>query len=306
MNAGFYGLATESLESKYLRLEFLADAGPRVVRLMLAGSDENLLAQVPDLSVDTPFGKFFFRGGHRLWHSPESFPGSYIPDNEGLDVQRVTDGFLLHQPTEAPTGIQKSMEIHLDPGRPALTVHHVLQNNGTAPVELAAWAITQLPLGGIAILPQRAAPVDDEGLLPNRNLVLWPYTEWSDSRLVFHNDYLLFDAQARSTPCKVGYLNQAGWMGYLRGGILFVKRFQPQMGRPHPDFSCNAEVYGRDRFVELETIGALERLEPGDVTSHTESWELYPGLEQTRNVDQIRDMVRRLNFQDVLGTASQS
>jgi hypothetical protein len=39
----FYGLPTRIISNQHLWLEFLAGAGPRIVRLSLAGSDENLL-----------------------------------------------------------------------------------------------------------------------------------------------------------------------------------------------------------------------------------------------------------------------
>ncbi|MER3405907.1 MAG: hypothetical protein C4289_12725, partial [Chloroflexota bacterium] len=59
----FYGLPVQVLENQHLRLEFLAEAGPRIVRLFIAGSDDNLLAELPDLKVSTPFGDYYFRGG---------------------------------------------------------------------------------------------------------------------------------------------------------------------------------------------------------------------------------------------------
>ncbi len=296
MDSGFHGLPTRTIESKHLRLEFLSNAGPRIVRLMLADSDENLLVEIPDMSIETPLGLYFFQGGHRLWHSPESFPGSYIPDNEGVTVQEVRGGVRLSGRTEEMTGIKKSIEIHLDPDRPAVTLHHVLQNQSAAPVELAAWPITQLPLGGVAILPQAAPPADKAGLLPNRNLVLWPYTRWEDPRLAFHDDYVLFHANAMPAPCKVGYLNHPGWTAYLRAGVLFVKRFEPQTDRPHPDFTSNAEVYGRDRFFELESIGPLTKLEPGQAAAHTEIWEIYSEVTSSPGVEGIRSMVRDLKL----------
>ena len=84
----FYGLKTLSLNSPYLRLDYLAEAGPRIVRLMLAGSDQNVLAETPDLSWPTPNGDYYLRGGHRLWHAPEAPIRSDVPDNHGLSITR--------------------------------------------------------------------------------------------------------------------------------------------------------------------------------------------------------------------------
>jgi hypothetical protein len=30
-----------------------------------------------------------------------------------------------------------------------------------------------------------------------------------------------------------------------------------------------------DRFIELETLGPLQQIEPGEALEHTEEWEIY-------------------------------
>ncbi len=292
----FHGLPTRTIGNKHLRLEFLATAGPRIVRLFLAGSDENLLAEVPNLKLGTPYGDYFFRGGHRLWHAPEGFPRSYIPDNDGLTVGDLPDGVGLLGPTEVATGIRKSIEIHLSNDRPAVTLIHRLQNDGPEPVELAPWAITQLAMGGLAVLPLRAAPASNNGLLPDRHLALWPYTRWQDSRLCVQDEYVWVAAQPQPEACKVGTWNSRGWLGCLRAGVFFLKRFQPSASGPHPDRGCNAEVYVKDRFIELETLGPLCSLEPGQSAAHTETWELYADLDVPQMPDGIRSLIQSLEL----------
>ena len=92
---GFYGLPTRTVANDHLRLDVLAEAGPRIVRLFLAGLDENQLAETPDVKWETPSGEYCLQGGHRLWHSPEASPRSSIPDNSGLEIEEVEDGVLL-------------------------------------------------------------------------------------------------------------------------------------------------------------------------------------------------------------------
>ncbi len=296
MQGDFYGLPTCILHSPHLRLEYLTKAGPRIVRLYLKGSDENQLAEVPDMKWETPYGDFFLRGGHRLWHAPEAFPRTNVPDNEGLTAEETNKGVRLCQPTEPDTGIRKSIEIHLHPDRPAVTLYHRLDNDGLWPIELAPWAITQMPLGGVAVLPQQIGPLDESGLQPNRHLVLWPYTRWHDQRLQPHDDYVLFQGQADPVACKVGYLNRHGWIGYLRGAVLFCKRFEPQVTQPHPDFGCNVQVYAQDRFIELETLAPLQRLAPGQSATHVERWEFYTGLDAPPTLEGVRALAQALEL----------
>jgi hypothetical protein len=294
MTNDFYGLPTRIISNNHLRLEFLAEAGPRIVRLMLAGSDENQLAETPDVHWTTPYGEYYLRGGHRLWHAPEAVPRSSVPDNSGLTIEELDGAVRLAQPPEPDTKIRKSIEMRLHADQPAVTLRHELWNGGAWPVELAPWAITQLRLGGTAVLPQRVEPMDRDGVWPNRHLVLWPYTRWQDPRLRLGDESVLIEAQPQETVFKVGYLNHHGWIGYLREGVLFVKRFETHTDQPHADMGCNVEVYCNERFIELETLAPLCRLEPGRSVTHVETWELYTGLGAPQTPDEVQAAVKRM------------
>jgi hypothetical protein len=291
MTGDFYGLPTRIIANQYLRLEFLAEAGPRIVRLTLAGSNENQLAEVPDLHWTTPYGEYYPRGGHRLWHAPEAVPRSSTPDNDGLVIETERGIVRLVAPPEPDSHIRKSLGIQLNDDRPAVTLHHELSNAGAWPVELAPWAITQLPLGGIAVLPQQIEPMDRDGVLPNRHLVLWPYTHWQDPRLCLGDEHIVIESRPQPSAFKVGYMNRHGWIAYLRQGILFVKRFEPHGDHPHADMGCNVEVYCNERFVELETLAPLSRLEPGQSVTHVETWELYTGPGTLQTVNDVKALL---------------
>lgn len=288
----YYGLPVGCLENAHLRLEYLAQAGPRLVRLCLAGSDLNLLAESPEMTWETPHGLYSLYGGHRLWHAPEAVGRSSIPDDTGLRVDALSEaeeGVLLTGALEAPTGIRKAMQVRLHPERAAVTIEHRLTNQGLWPVELAAWAITQLPLAGVVVLPQtpNAGPGVNT-MQPDRRLVLWPYTSWRDSRLRLDDDYILLEAQPSQEPAKWGYFNQDGWVGYFFQDVFFRKRFTPQPGRPHADMGCNVEVFIKDRYLEIETLGPLARLEPGQTVEHVETWEIDP-------VEAVQDLLQAVN-----------
>jgi hypothetical protein len=281
----FYGLPIRSLSNAHLRLEYLAEAGPRLVRLFLAGSETNLLAESPEVCWDTPQGMFFLRGGHRLWHAPEALGRSDVPDDQGLQVEELEDGVRLVGALEPSTGIVKSIEIHLHPQRQAITLLHRLTNHGNAAIELAPWAITQLPLGGTVVLPQ-GDDLPANPLQPDRLLVLWPYTDWADPRLKYKDGFMFLDAQPSPEPAKWGNLNRQGWIGYVWQGILFRKRFDPQVHLPHTDLGCNVEFYIKNEYVELETLGPLVRLRPGKSTWHQEIWIIDQEQE-------LQDILRR-------------
>jgi hypothetical protein len=266
------------LKNGFLELEYLTGS-LRISGLTPAGKT-NLLADLGDLApVPTPYGDFYFRGGHRLWHAPESMPRTYIPDPGELKITELTNGVFLEERIEPGTGIRKQIEILLDPGSPTVRLTHTMVNEGLWPVELAPWAITQLRLGGTAILPMPAGDADPAGLLPNRQFSLWPYTRIDDPRLRLDDRIILFIAHALLPPFKIGYFNPHGWLAYWLDGVLFRKTFEIRESVAHPDNNSNAELYCNDRFVELETLGLLTTLQPNESITHLETWEIFSGLD---------------------------
>ena len=275
----FCGHPTGALDNGFLRLEYLTDIGPRIARLFLGGSDLNLLAEVPDGGVDTAYGRFQFMGGHRFWHSPEAMPRTYIPDGP-VTTEILPDGIRLCGSTEPGSGIAKTIEIQLAPDRAAGTITHEMRNDGLWAVELAPWGLTMFKMGGTVILPQTVGKPDPAGLLPDRLLALWPYTQVRDERLRLDDDFILLKATAALPPCKIGYFNPNGWAGYRLADTLFVKRYDFRNGEVFPDKGCNTEVYCNDQILEVESLGPLTRLLPAERIVHKERWELYDSLDQ--------------------------
>jgi hypothetical protein len=281
-------MTKRTLKNKFLQIEYLTTA-LRITGLVPAGKSD-LMADLSDSQpTSTPYGDYHFLGGHRLWHAPEAMPRSYIPDNGEIAITDLSDGVIMEGKTEPGTGIRKRIEIHLAADKPSVTLTHTLINDGLWPVELAPWAITQLWLGGTAILPMPVGNSDPAGLLHNRQISLWPYTRINDPRLKLDDKFVLFKADAILPPFKIGYFNPHGWSAYWIDGVLFRKAFGAQAGLAYPDNNCNAEVYCGDKFVELESLAPFTKLNPGDSINHVEVWEVLSGLDSMP--DEVRKML---------------
>lgn len=285
----YYGLATGSLSSPFLRLDYLAQAGPRLVRLIRAGTTTNLLAEMPHIQWDTPYGKYHLWGGHRLWHAPEVFPRSSLPDDAGLQVEALPSGVRLIGAPESPTGMRKIVEVVMSPERPSLFIQHILVNEGLWPVEVAPWAITALPVGGIAVIPHQAPK--SNGRQPDRHIALWPGTLWEDCRFRFYNEALLVEGRPGQPPGKIGLRTYQGWMAYARDDSLLIKYFDASLPGAYPDRDCNAEVYVEASYIELETLAPLRILEPGQSAIHRETWVVHPWSSYTTN---LRETIKRI------------
>lgn len=265
------------LKNDFLEIEYLTHS-LRISGLKLKGGANIFADLCKKPPIPTPYGDFYFHGGHRLWHAPEAMPRTYVPDMGNLKITDLPNGVILETSTEPGTGIRKRIEIRLAPDAPSALLTHTLINDGLWPVKLALWTITQFRLGGTAILPMPVGNLDAAGLLPNRNISFWPYTRINDPRLSLRDDYVLFQADALP-PFKMGYFNPHGWLAYFLDGVLFKKSFGALAGENYPDNNSNAELYCNDEFIELESLSPLVTLDPGESSQHVETWHLSEGID---------------------------
>ncbi|MDQ3323120.1 MAG: DUF4380 domain-containing protein [Acidobacteriota bacterium] len=253
------------------------DVGPRIIFYGFAGG-ENVLGEHPNAKTETALGEFKPYGGHRLWIAPENMPNSYAPDNAPVEYEsdETKNSIRLIQPIEPVTKTQKEITVTLDAQGSGVTVQHKITNRGDAPIEIAAWALTILRGGGEAFLPNEPfAPYSGETLLPVRNLTVWSYTDFNDSRWRFDKDSIRLKVDAeKSAPQKIGVLNKQGWAAYLVGNLQFTKRFEFLENAVYPDMNSNTELYTAGDFVEVETLSPLQKLAPGSSIKHAEYWEL--------------------------------
>ncbi len=271
LSGTFHGLPTVGLEGSAAWFEALADSGPRIVRLGLAGGP-NLLAETPDVMWPTAAGPYRLWGGHRLWLAPEHAGRNAAPDSGGLVVTSLPDGLLLTGAVDPETACVRTIEVRLDSHRAVLRVRHEVANLGPQTIELAPWAITQLPPGGTALLPQPNT-TPGHGTRPDRIVALWPYASWDDPRLVLR-DGLMAVHGTPGPDFKAGCAVDAGWAAWVCDGVAFIRSWIPVPGADYPDLGCSAEVFATERYTELEVLGPLAVLEPGDTTTLAETWEL--------------------------------
>jgi len=276
------------------KIELIAtgDVGPRIVRLGFVGG-ENVFGGLEEQFGLVGGEEWRLYGGHRFWHSPEAMPRSYYPDNNPIQVESEDgDTLRLIQPTETTTFMQKTIEVKLMEDH--VEVAHTLSNEGLWPVEVAPWALSVMAVNSVAIIPQPQG--DPKALLPNRTLMLWPYTDMTDPRVHWGRKFILLRQDpAIEQPIKLGLSADDGWCACLVGETLFLKGFDYFVDAIYPDNGCTVESYTNDRFLELETLGPLVYLEPGDSTTHVERWYLFEGVRcDLSDEDDIERMLRPL------------
>jgi hypothetical protein len=283
------------LANAQVELVVVTEVGPRILHFGFLGATNLLFQAESDLGRSGDEGHRFY-GGHRLWHAPESIPRTYQPDNQPAEVEQFDSTLRVTAPAEAGTGIQKQIDLRISEERAQVTLTHRLINRGLWPVELAPWAITQVVPGGEALIPlpglrQFAA----ETLQPSFSIAAWPYANLGDPRLRFEEPAIRVrqDSQAGS-PLKLGVRGGRGWLAYSLGNAVFVKRAAYQPAARYPDLNSSLEVYTDGSFLELETLGPLQTLQPGDQAEHVEDWFLLTQPEGLDTAQQVGLIESRL------------
>jgi hypothetical protein len=255
-----------------LTVEF-ADTGPRIIGLRLRDG-ENLFAELPGLVIERSGGSpFRFLGGHRLWLAPEIPAVTYLPDDGSVEFIQH-DGRLRSRGVVDANGIVREIDVSCSAIDGSVVVDHRIINVGDDPIDTAAWAITQFPADGAAILPLGAESVDDGSYQANRSIVLWPYTNPGAQEFRWSRDVVVLEG-SDGPKQKLGVENRNGWIAYHRGSVLFAKwAALRDPGLRYSDRGASAQVYRDHRFIELETLSPIRRLDRGDALHHREVWRV--------------------------------
>jgi hypothetical protein len=265
------------LRNDAVELIVTTDIGPRIIHYGFV-AEENILAEIPAVTLQTEWGVWKPWGGHRLWAAPEMMPRTYSIDNDPVEFDATGELAirLIQRAGPHTAGLEKQIFVTLDDHGSGVALHHKITNRNMWGSELAPWALTIMNGGGAAIVPQEPYLSHDECLVPARPMVLWHFTNLSDPRFRLGQKYVCVQCDPdRAEPQKIGIANKRGWVAYLRDGTLFLKRFAFDEGATYPDYGSNNEVYTAGSFMEIESLAPLRHLEPGESAEHIEHWELF-------------------------------
>ena len=268
------------IANDHAELIITLDVGPRIISYQHLPGGKNVLKTNAEEMGKTGEDHFVARGGHRFWVAPEN-ELTYLPDNSPVTSEILPDGVRL----TCTTGpVKKELTVTLAAETSAVTLAHRATNVGTAPLTLATWAITVMEPGGLEIIPRPPMGMHPRDLLPDRILVLWPYTDTSDDRWRWGRDFITLRQTAQGPPAKLGLPHRQGWVGYLTRRALFIKTMAYEEGAAYPDHGCNFETFTNAQMLEVETLSPLRTLAPGESVGHTEGWRLFGSLSEPESL----------------------
>jgi hypothetical protein len=275
-----------------VELVVTGDIGPRIMRFGFVGG-QNFFREFEDQMGMSNEDTWQPRGGHRVWIAPEDPVMSYAPDNTPCKVA-VRSGMLEATGAVEPlTGLEKKISLKMAAEGTSVEVVHQIRNAGSKPYTLAPWALSMMAQGGWGIHGFPPRGTHPEALAPTNPLVMWAFTHLNDPRWTFTQKYMVLRQDRNSPlPQKVGVYNSRTWGAYLLNFELFLKRYEATAApAAYPDFGCTYETFTNADILELETLGPIVTLAPGETVSHTEQWSAHRPVMIPSFTDQVLDQV---------------
>ena len=216
--------------------------------------------------------------GKRGWPPPPAF--------DQMPVTATTEGdkILLTSAIDPWFGIRTKRVLELHASLPRLTIRTTYEKVEGAPLKAGVWIITQLkdPVLVVAPLPEKSRFAEGFDKQSAENL---------PTDLTVTNGLVTLRRHPTKST-KIG--TDAGTLLWV-GDKTMVRIDSPRIdGAGYPDNGSSAEVYTNGgeswKYVELEMLGPLADLGPGDTLSQTNTYTLY----RRENADPLADAKRVL------------
>jgi len=269
------------LQGKNTELIITLDVGPRIIRYAFH-DDKNVFVEMPEQLGGSSEKEWMIRGGHRFWTAPEG-DHSYEWDNEPVTWKQIGEAAVeIIQPASKKHGFQKSLRVEVLEDE-QVRITHLLTNVTETAIDLTPWALSVMAPGGIALIPQPrldlhpsefpdGRSVKPEEFLPNREMILWPFTDLTDGRYAFSEYFLRVTYLPERPATKLGLKLPTGWVAYQNRDVVFAKHLSYDPALPYPDRGSNFEIFTNIQILELESLAPALPLEPGATREHVEHW----------------------------------
>lgn len=266
------------LAELYVTLDF----GPRIIHYSLADGANVMFTN--EAKINRKRGEDFDRvfypgaywdiyGGNRIWVSPEVMPDTFYPDHDPVDYEVIPGGAIFTCKPQIHNNVQVSLQVKLAEDSSGAFLEFCVKNIDRRPRVMAAWSVTAVDGGGFEVIPQ---PAVKKGVLPNRAVSLWDYTDMNDERVYWGKKYIVLKHDPRiDKPIKIGINNVDGWACYFNKGLCFSCRHRHEASGIYHDFGASYESYANGYYLEMESAGPLREIGPDESAIHQETWGIF-------------------------------
>lgn len=195
------------------------------------------------------------------------------------------------------SGITLERRFKLDESGSHLSCTQIIINTSDHTARHYHWSRTFAKGGGISLTPMNPHSKYPKGYLiygPGNVMDFNPENEPN----IRTRDGILEITGPPSRPKFVMDCDQ-GWLGYITlDDQLFIKKFKIYPDRPYGDMAAPTVSiwYNKDIMCEIEPLGPVEILEPGEAASFTEHWYLYDydyPSDRTADLEEITQIIKK-------------
>ncbi len=297
------------IRNSVVRLVVVPQIGGRIMEYSLGG--ENALWQNEDelgkLTGDDAGKVWRNYGGYKAWNAPESrwqqanpdftydsLPAQAepLPDGHGL---RVTTSPIPH------LGYQFTRDIILADTTSRVRLIERMRNISDHDITWSVWDVTQ-----VRVPCWIAFPLSNKSAFPQACNVLTP-KGGALKQMLRRGDIgvLRYDNLTENWTTDA----MAGWMAYIRNQLAYTKHWATRkVGVTYPDGGSDAAFYtcSKDQFggyAEMEVMGPLVTLRPGEETQLTEDWFLSRLNQSAKDIPDVISRLKLLQKRGVLPRA---
>jgi len=298
IDENFHGWDSVTLRNPYVKFDVVPELGGKIMGYELHGyqslwHDSSMEGKVV---TDQGYGfgqKFFNPGGSKVWPAPQGWSGKDEwpgpPDNvlDASNYEYTFDGTTItvispEDNGKDRTGLQYKHNYKLIPSSTIADLDLSMTNVINQPVRWGLWHLVTLPV--------------------DRPFTVYAPVKKGDWHVIYGDDknpqWLgvedgLFRARYEKKVGKVGLKVREGWAAWHdeENNIVFAVMFPVEKNQPYPDSGSNVEIWmsgaGSIRannqdfsyeytpetaILELEVMGPLTRLAPGQSSSMNVKW----------------------------------
>ncbi len=255
------------------------NCGGRVIEYSLNGKNFLYVDAKQDGWIYTPGERTIDPCGGRCDIGPEML----VPRHPDLWVGKWTAEIIgprtarLTSVEDKSTGVQLIREFSLDNNSSHIRFTQTIKNVSNLTKQYNHWSRTFADGGGICLVPLSSGSRFPLGYIYYGPGSILNYRHETHPNIKVQDNFLIISGPPPQK--KFGIDSYAGWLGYITpSNLLLVKRFPVYPNRVYGEIAAYTISiwYNEDVSCELEPIGPRETLKPGESSSFTEEWWLFP------------------------------
>ena len=276
------GISCLQIRTELVELLVALDFGPRICFLSIAGK-ENMLFWPTDQDAYSRQAvgcdeAWYLRGGHRVWLArgmADESEETYFPDNQPATYEIRDNTVEIWGAIDPVNRVQRGLRIEVIDEQ-KLLVDNVAKNHSDMLFSAGLWALTcTLPTAGSSYY----VPLGDGSSFDTATITL--FKEWAghgqqsfaDDQFTVEGDCMVLRPAGKENKRMILSAASCLALNDTERHCAFVigTDFEPQATYP---VNANIALYiGDDNFmVEMETMGALACLKPGQELVHRQRW----------------------------------